>query len=116
MLIIEYHRDGKAYGDHEAEGAVKKYYQESIDRPHTEITMVTSTHMIINFALLLVAEGVIPHTDLVIRVDGKDSMPDKRGQIEAGTPGLQLHAKLMQRTSQAWATQDDRPRQAALGV
>lgn len=91
MLTIEYRKDGKAYGDNEAEAAVKQFYQESKDRPDTRITMVTSTELVIRFALLLIAEGVIPAEDVVIVSDGKKWYPNEYGQIEGEIPPWRMY-------------------------
>jgi hypothetical protein len=91
MLTIEYRQDGKAYGDHEAERAVRTFYQESRDKPDTQITMVTSTEVVIRFALVLIAEGVIPAKGVVILSDGKKWYPNEYGQMEGETPPWRIY-------------------------
>lgn len=80
MLTIIYDAEGKANADLKSEILALSLFESKA------ITYTTSTNSLITAFRALIAEGVIPHAEVVFAFEGETLVIDADGQLERGYP------------------------------
>ena len=79
MLYIKYTKGGDSCPDHQAELEVRSAYIQSKE---SDVTICTSSEIVILAARTLVAEGVLEPHKVVFGYHGKEEHPDQFGRLE----------------------------------
>lgn len=105
MIYLNIAEDWKAYGDHEIP-KIELALLEHND--NTDITLCTSTHMVLDLLRALIAEGKVDYNDVVFTYKGNRVLIGYYGYIETWPDGLcDIDIELCTRILKGYITREE---------